>query len=86
MVAAGVIAGDNRDAFLRNKKKTEGEKRETEEFGILIPQFKHAFNLQLTAFYQAHNPHIAGTPAPLTHAFLAVASSNTYVVETPTCD
>jgi hypothetical protein len=85
MVAAGMIAGDNRDAFLRNKKKTEG-RRETEEFGILIPQLSMRFNLQLTAFYQAHTPHIAGTLAPLTHAFPAVASSNTYVVETPTCD
>jgi hypothetical protein len=38
MVAAGVIAGDNRDAFLWNKKKKK-EREETEESGISIPQF-----------------------------------------------
>jgi hypothetical protein len=34
MVVAGVIAGDNRDAFLWNKKKKERE--ETEDSGFLF--------------------------------------------------
>jgi hypothetical protein len=37
VVAAGVIAGDNRDAFFWNKKKKK--ERETEGSGISIPQF-----------------------------------------------
>jgi hypothetical protein len=51
MVAAGVIAGDNRDAFLWNKKK---KKEEDSDFYSTI---QHEFNLQRKAPFIRLTPH-----------------------------
>jgi hypothetical protein len=63
MVAAGVIAGDNRDAFLWNKKKKEKRRRIRDFYSTI----QHEFNLQRTAPFIRLTPHTLLAHGPHTH-------------------